>query len=80
MKYRFCPHPARAEGSGGVRANHSNAAISFDRINQMIIRAGATNKVRAKIIVAIVLGTANSLINTRFSTPNTITDIIPKPI
>jgi hypothetical protein len=27
----------------------------------MIIRAGATNKVRAKITVAIVLGTANEL-------------------
>jgi hypothetical protein len=30
--------------------------------------------------VAIVLGTPNSLINTRLNTPNTITDIIPNPI
>ena len=61
-----------------VRCSPKIGFVSDNCPNQ--IRAGATNKVTARTMLAIVPGTPNSLISTRFSNPNSKTDIIPKPI
>ena len=45
MKRRFCPHPARAECSGGVRANHT---LNQQRLKHIFDSAQPSSPMRSR--------------------------------